>query len=84
LIEVIDGTVFTNGDNAYPNGVSLVYKVCYGLTLDTLKIGLSRNQEITIITPKTLTDITTISVPEQVTRQKATRAMTWAPAISLC
>jgi hypothetical protein len=32
LIEGIEGTVFTTGDNAYPNGSWLEYAVCYGPT----------------------------------------------------
>jgi len=37
LIEGMDGTVFTTGDNAYPNGTSLEFNICYGLTWGLFK-----------------------------------------------
>jgi len=37
LIEGMDGTVFTTGDNAYPDGTSLEFSICYGLTWGLFK-----------------------------------------------
>ena len=84
LLDNIPGTVFTTGDNVYPDGAPEEFANCYDPSWGRHKERTYPPPETMIITPRTPRGILSILVQEQASPARATTVTIWVPGMLLC